>query len=447
MKSRTVKALKWSGIAVVSLGLLYAVLLGLASRSLHRAYQALEADGRPMRLAEIVPPAIPDADNAALVYQAVVLLLRSEPAGEKDLFTQLDDFAAKMLDDPSDAEAAASFRKLSRNEVAMAVRETIERGTLKPGCRYELDYSQGAGMLLPHLAHLRSLSRILCATARVQAADGDHTGAWRTVVTALRFADAVKEEPILVSQLVRLAQFKMAIAALQAVAAQAVPSDSQAAEMAALLKSFDDHGPLVASLDGERLALGEWAFGLGSDARQTLEIPSWGVTLATFVRPLLRYDHAAYLGVMHAYAKNAVEPHSASDAELGDDLTGNVPRYCVLTRLLVPALSTIKVKFVATTAESRVTRAGLAVLRHRVEHGVYPATLAELSIQSLIDPFSQRTLIYRPGPHGFTLYSIGKNMTDDGGTPAKKGDTRSGDTHSGDIVWQYGEPGGGQARE
>jgi hypothetical protein len=320
--------------------------------------------------------------------------------------------------------------------------EMVERGTLKPGCWHELDYSQGAAMLLPHLTHLRGLSRILCAIARVQAAEGDHAGAWRTAITALRFADAVKKEPILVSQLVRVAQFKMAVAALQAVAAQAAPSDSQAAEMATLLKSFEDDGPLVASLDGERLALGEWAFGLGSDARQALEISFWGATLATFVRPLLRYDHSAYLGVMHDYTKNAAEPFSASDAELGDALISTVPRYCILTRLLAPALSKIKAKFVAATAESRVTQAGLAVLRHHEEHGVYPETLAEVDMQSLIDPFSQRPLIYRPSPRGFTLYSIGENMTDDGGTPAKKGDNRSGD-----IVWQLDEQEGAKPRK
>ena len=434
MKSRTVKVLKWSGIAIVSLGLLYAVLLGLAGRSLHRTYQALEADGRPMRLAEIVPPAIPDADNAALIYQAVVLLLRAEPAGEKDLFTQLSDLAAKVLDDPSDAEATAAFRELFRTEIAVAAMEMVERGTLKSGCRHELDYSQGAAMLLPHLAHLRGLSRILCATARMQAAEGDHAGAWRTVITALRFSDAVKEEPLLVSQFVRLAQFKMAIAALQAVATRAVPSDTQAAEMANLLKSFEDHGPLVASLDGERLMLGEWAFGLGSDARQALEIPSWRATLATFVRPLLRWDHAAYLGVMHAYTKNAAEPFSASDAKLGDALISTVPRYYVLTRMLAPALGQVKVKFVAATAESRVTQAGLAVLHHREKHGAYPETLAEVKMQSLTDPFSQRPLIYQPGPRGFTLYGIGEDLTDEGGTPAKKGDNRSGD-----VIWQFDE--------
>ena len=63
MNTRTITLLKWIGIASVAIAILYAVLLILANRSLAKAYAALEADGRPMNAAQVIPIEIPDSDN------------------------------------------------------------------------------------------------------------------------------------------------------------------------------------------------------------------------------------------------------------------------------------------------------------------------------------------------------------------------------------------------
>ena len=56
---------------------------------------------------------------------------------------------------------------------------------------------------------------------------------------------------------------------------------------------------------------------------------------------------------------------------------------------------------------------------YRAETGEYPKTLAELSPAYLPeipqDIFSSKPLIYRPTDSGYVLYSVGENMTDDGG--------------------------------
>ncbi|MDY0170143.1 MAG: hypothetical protein RBS80_26600 [Thermoguttaceae bacterium] len=441
MRTRTARILKWTGAVVVASGVLYAVLLGLANRSLRRAYSALEADGRPMQPAEIVPPAIPGTENAALVYQAVVLQLKAEPAGEQDLFTTLGDLAAEMNKEPTNGERTARFRELLQDSVVMDALGALERGTKKPGCQYELDYSQGAGILLPHLSDLRQLTRILCAVAHVQAADGDHAGMWNTLITALRLANAVKDEPILVSQLVRIAQFNLTVDTIHALAA-AAPSDEQYAEISTLLNSYDDNSPLVAAMDGERVLLGEWVFGLPrSDLRQAAALLGDGavpaLAMACVFRPVFHFDHAAYLGVMHAYTRNAVEPYSEADAALVEELLNNVPRYCVFTRILVPALSQIKGRHFGMVARARITRAGLAALRYRRKHGAYPPSLAAVEARDFTDPFSGEPLIYRGAPKGFAVYSVGMNLADDGGAPAEDG-------QSGDIIWRYAEEAGAE---
>jgi hypothetical protein len=70
-----------------------------------------------------------------------------------------------------------------------------------------------------------------------------------------------------------------------------------------------------------------------------------------------------------------------------------------------------------------------ALERHRLEHGRYPSTLAELAPRYFaalpIDLYSGKTYVYRlTRPDTYLLYSVGENETDDGGDPAK-----------GDLVW------------
>jgi hypothetical protein len=77
-------------------------------------------------------------------------------------------------------------------------------------------------------------------------------------------------------------------------------------------------------------------------------------------------------------------------------------------------------------AQSRLTQIALALAAFKTEHGAYPATLDELSPGELakvpLDPFVERPFIYSPTAAGFTLYSVGPNMTDDGGKRDKSCD-------------------------
>jgi len=66
----------------------------------------------------------------------------------------------------------------------------------------------------------------------------------------------------------------------------------------------------------------------------------------------------------------------------------------------------------------------LALQRYRAEKGAYPASLEELKQAGYIDvlpadPYSDGPLVYKPAADHFTLYSVGTDFKDDGGTPGK----------------------------
>jgi len=278
------------------------------------------------------------------------------------------------------------------------------------------------------------VSRTLSVLARRQAVAGHAEAAWRTALTGIRFADSLRDEPILVSQLVRVAQLEIAVDALQAVAEIAPPSADDCAKLETLLTSFENREPLVRAFDAERLVLGGWAFKLPLTASniRNLGTELSSLALCSAIRPLRNVDHAAYLRVLRQYTRNAAEPYAPGDAGIEDQMINAAPRYCILTRVLVPALSAAKAKFTGMIAQAKVMRAGLAAIRFKQEHGAYPADLQALKLANADDPFTGKPLIYRTTDRGFTLYSVGVNLVDDGGAKGK-------DSKSGDLVWRYAD--------
>jgi hypothetical protein len=97
------------------------------------------------------------------------------------------------------------------------------------------------------------------------------------------------------------------------------------------------------------------------------------------------------------------------------------PRYA-LVRLLAPALDHPADLMFRAKALHEATLAILALQRYRLEKGSYPAALDELKQSGYLDalpadPYSNGPLTYRVTGDGFTLYSVGPDFTDSGGTP------------------------------
>jgi len=91
----------------------------------------------------------------------------------------------------------------------------------------------------------------------------------------------------------------------------------------------------------------------------------------------------------------------------------------LLVGILMPTLS----KACDFEDEARMTHEvevlAVALACFHAESGRWPAELKELSPSLLktipIDRFSAKPLVYKPSKKGYLLYSVGKNMRDDGG--------------------------------
>ena len=99
MRKRTVKILKYIAIVLVVLSLIYAIAVGVSAAKLRRAYADLKKDGRPMKQADVIPPEVPDSENAALLYESAALLLKAQPALEGNLLVYLGGLSDKFIKD------------------------------------------------------------------------------------------------------------------------------------------------------------------------------------------------------------------------------------------------------------------------------------------------------------------------------------------------------------
>ncbi len=147
-------------------------------------------------------------------------------------------------------------------------------------------------------------------------------------------------------------------------------------------------------------------------------------------KPALLADHAAYLRFMHGSTRLFKGPSSRSDFEALERLEWIGERRHPLTGVLAPAMPRLVTLYGRMTAEIRITRAGLALLRHWQERGVWPETLDTIGLEGLKDPFIGGPLRYRSQGDGFVLYSVGEDEEDNGGA-AKKPEQKKGF----DIAW------------
>ena len=68
-------------------------------------------------------------------------------------------------------------------------------------------------------------------------------------------------------------------------------------------------------------------------------------------------------------------------------------------------------------AALRVGATALAIEDYRAQHGDWPKDLSALNTNLRPDPFTGKSLIYRHNADGCIVYSVGKNLIDDGGEP------------------------------
>ena len=341
------------------------------------------------------------------------------PAGENAATIYAEAFAALA---PVDA-SAPSF--LERNQRSL---ELLHQAAAKSQCRYPVDLNEGVKAPLPHLPRIKTCAQLLKQEADVNAGKGRTDLAAQSVIAGLRLARSLKQEPLLISQLTREAVEGIVVSGLEQAMNRRALSEEQ---LALLQEAFGeaeggDKAAVTRCLAGERCA-GIALFQM-TPRDQSKAV---AVTLGTDRNgPTYSEDRIFFLDQMNSLIAAAGAPFP-NNLELASHWSSQVSeaqgKGYVIAAMLLPSLAKTLEKSAANAGDLRAAQAALAVERYRLAHAnALPDSLSELVPQYLIavpaDPFDGNPLRYRKSsPKGYSVYSIGADREDDGGTPKPAG--------------------------
>ena len=290
-------------------------------------------------------------------------------------------------------------------------------------CRYPIDMRMGPATLLPHLAPLRHGARLLKLEAILHAEEGRADEAAESVIASLGLARSLSKEPILISQLVRIACLALTCSSLEYALNRVPLAEEPLARLSKALVEAEDPEGLTRAFVGER-AQGADMFTRSGQIGPTFVLPG-PAFLALKTTGLLDADFKHYLEIMNdcveATRVPVEERQAAFEAVDVEKKVRNLPKYCFLTHMLVPALARAETEFTKSFARLRTARAAVAVEQYRLAKGLLPETLEDLTPEYLdavpLDPFDGKPLRYKKLEKGYVVYSIGEDETDDGAPP------------------------------
>jgi hypothetical protein len=299
----------------------------------------------------------------------------------------------------------------------------------------QVDVAKGFKAELPHLAPLRDASRRLHWEMAYAAAIGDIPRAVVALDTTFALTEALRDEPFVISQLVRLAMIKNAADATCHALSLAEFPDSALRHVEAVFAAADDPSILTRMMEFER-CMGFSAYeqqrtvpgllyednpgGLQGFAFDKLRVIRNlnGSTATDRERYFQRSTEAIAASQlpypeMFASAKTQrAKPQSDSSWDLGvaDDLMASFHSVAGAT-----CRNAAVVRAAATIA---------AVERYRLNTGTLPEDLAGMPPANLDcmpeDPYDGKPLRYRKELRGFIVYSVGDNLKDEDGVVSRE---------------------------
>jgi len=418
----------------------------------------VRAKGLKLSIEEIIPPPVPEADNAAVLYKEAwalqkKLYSRYRKVEEKLDWWFIDKTNPGLLKDMllEDSDAQRTFKLL-------------EQATDMKRCRFDVDRKTGFRRANEGYTNDRMLARFLGGRTGVLLKEGRNNEALRNIEVGLKLGPSLQDGyPTLISELAK-ASLDSCI----------IPHDSKGHQLSGLIIDSRCYRRLSAAIAGRRnvlinglkneVAIGnEGFFGqrYGSAYNSGNKIscrsgeviaaliyiirtPYYGnwlgtesygktllYTLHTYPFRLVLYnDNRCFLQwgmrCLDALEDSSRKPNQATVDQSEDDRNRNKLTHPVTN--FVPSPETLYAEYVKCKEIPDGLRIALALKLYKHTYGSYPAALNILAHDRLsrlpADRLTGTVFHYRRQDQGFVLYSLGFDGKDDGGT------VRS------DIVWR-----------
>jgi hypothetical protein len=497
------KAMAWGLVWVFTLiALMYAVENWRGNRAWSRVRQDLASRGIPWEYQELAPSPVPDSENFGALPIVTNWFKEGNQSTQTDFADRLNE-AQNLVKKPrvdrklpqprvrTDLVAlAAAFEALNRKsdnfieipgtkpeedspsarrgaglqiiEKLAKSRDTLDQvrvGLERPYARYPINYSTPMpfGIKLNHLRNLREYAQRFQILASAELCAGQPEAAVADVETLIDLSNTVKSEPILISQLVRIAILNLAIQPVWEGLQAKAWREPELARLQTAFAELDLFPDLNKSWIGERacaLSTLDYCRQQGnlntvmnandptgtpnpSGAAITRMLPNgwYLLEMANYSRTMDRFLHAVDFDHRRIYPEKLTEENEVfKPVDTFGDRFGILWRHELMGRLLMPALGKALHRFAATQATIDQARLACRLEAFRLKNGTYPPSLDRLEGAKLpSDLLTGQSYAYKPDAEGFKLYSFGWDGDDDQGTPVPPVNT----DQSGDWVWGY----------
>ena len=400
-----------------------------ANQRLEAKFEAIRAAGYPATKEDLEAwyPAPVEEENAGPVVEQAMKAFKGR-VGEYDYqdISEAMDEAPKGGRLPEEVLAMMRAYLVENGEALRLFHELAQH----PERRFPVDLSKGFEMELPHLAQLRQGVRLLGLEALVAAHDGNTQLAFEALLDSLSVAETLGEEPILISQLVRVACNGSSTSNLGRVLQVTDFSPEQLTLLQHALARAEEPEALSRALATER-AVGTTAYvDPGGYIDMVGGVAAWDNFVPGATRVLAqaggaigwfdseREEYLDHMGEM--IEANRLPYHEALDvmARLEQELEdpGFIPR---MSDGLLPGLTRATQSMARDAGNLRTAATAIAVERYENSYGKPPDRLEDLVPAFLdavpLDPYDGKPLRYRAEENGYLLYSVGENRQDDGG--------------------------------
>jgi hypothetical protein len=416
-----VLVLRALGVLILLVVASYFVADQIAYRSCQAQLERFRAQFGKATFEEFIPERPPADEDAGRVYRYAAGLMAEVNArlGDWSMYHAIVDGPESFERRGSGGDPLPTDDELARKvqekmeAMAEAFAAVEEARTLTAGTYLE-DYSFDGSQMEP-LSEVREVARNIAAKAVFEARAGNLEEACKWLESGVHLAATSNKEPTLLAGMVRLALIDLAADSAEAVfetTAVAPPLSTRYWELLDGVSNPDVYANTLAS---------DNAFAL------SVKIP--------FPRLILSLNH---IRMMESYALMAEAVRMDRTAErlqridaASEHMAAGPYQLYALVQTLAPAIARNVAAYDEMAVRCDFVRIAHALRTFKQNTDSYPDVLETIAPQMSgplpLDPFSGGALHYQRVGEGFTLYSIGQDRSDDGGTAGTRG--------KGDLVW------------
>jgi len=333
------------------------------------------------------------------------------------------------LDDPNQ-QRIEQF--LSDNQKALIL---LHEAASIEHCRYPIGFIRESDMDAPWLENLRKCAFLLRLNVIIQSEKKNPEKAMESIHASLSLAKS-SNAPILIHRLVQIAVKTLSYRDIEWILNRIQLTEEQLNTLSVWIKAPEnDEGYKRALIAEQCLGLHNFRGHVrevsgrivgGSGRLSIIFLAFWRIS------GLNNREAAEYLKIMQDFIV-AMELPPDKRLTTFESIQTDVDsgkRGGMLTRILQPAFRRIMQIETRHSAHLMVTQTALAVERYRLNEGHLPQSLDNLAPGYMeavpTDPFDGQSLKYRTLETGYVVYSIGDDLTDEGGAErdSKKRDSK-----------------------